>query len=147
MKAELPAVHATLQYFATKKKDCTAVGILHLICSKRCLFSLYLLNAALVHLNKLSLLFQKGSFHFSHMQSALSICKKEIRSIANSDQVLNSLKLDWENISKILPRSQNTLLEDDFKLLRFTTETYCEALLCNLEERFPEPEVLCFSNL
>ena len=142
MKAQLPAVHATLQYFATEKKDCTAAGILHLICSKRFLFSLYLLNAALVHLNKLSLLFQKGSFNFSHMQSALSICKKEMRSIANSDQVLNSLKLDWEKISKILPRSQNALLEDDVKLLRFTTETYCDALLCNLEERFPEPEVL-----
>ena len=38
MKAELTAVYATLNYFASAKKDGTAVGILHLICSKCFLF-------------------------------------------------------------------------------------------------------------
>ena len=115
MKAELSAVYTTFNYFASTKKHCTAVGILHLICTKHFLFSLYLLHTALEHLNKLSLLFQKGSFHFSHLQSALAFCKKEIRNIADSDQVINSLKLDWEKISKILPATQKDLYEDDVK--------------------------------
>ena len=97
MKAELSAVYTTLNYFASTKKDCTAVGIFYLICTKHFLFSLYLLHTALEHLNKLSLLFQ-GSFHFSYLQSALAFCKKEIRNIADSDEVINSLKLDWEKI-------------------------------------------------
>ena len=142
MKAELSAVYTTLNYFASTKKDCTAVGIIHLICTKHFLFSLYLLHTALEHLNKLSLLFQKGSFHFSHLQSALAFCKKEIRNIADSDEVIISLKLDWEKISKILPATQKDLYEDDVKQIRCTTKTYCEALLRNLEDRFPWPQIL-----
>ena len=80
--------------------------VLDLICSKRFLFSLYLLNAVLKHL-KLSVLFQKGSFNFSHIQTALSLCQKEIKNIADSDQVINSLKVDWGTISKFLPKSQS----------------------------------------
>ena len=38
MKAELSAVYTTLNYFASTKKDCTAVGILHLICTKHFFF-------------------------------------------------------------------------------------------------------------
>ena len=142
MKAELSAVYTTLNYFGSTKKVCTAVGIIHLICTKHFLFSLYLLHTALEHLNKLSLLFQKGSFHFSHLQSAPAFCKKEIRNIVDSDQVINSLKLDWEKISKILPAIQKDLYEDDVKQIRCTTKTYCEALLQNLEDRFLEPQIL-----
>ena len=87
MKEEHSAVYTTLNYFASEKKDCTASGILDLICSKLFLFSLYLLNAVLKHLNKLSMLLQKGSFNFSHIQSSLSLCQKEIKNIADSDQV------------------------------------------------------------
>ena len=142
MEEELSAVYTTLNYFASEKKDCTAVGILDFICSKRFLFSLYLLNAVLKHLNKLSMLFQKGSFNFSHIQSALSLCQKEIKNIAHSDQVINSFKVDWGMISKFLPKSQNLFLEDDIELIRFTVKMYCEALLRNLKNRFPEPEGL-----
>ena len=78
------------------------------------------------------MLFQKGSFNFSHIQSALSLCQKEIKNIADSDQVINSLKVDWGTISKFLPKSQNQFLEDDIELIRFTVKTYCEALLLNL---------------
>ena len=39
MKAELLAVYTTLNYFASVKKDCTAVGILHLIRTKIFSFS------------------------------------------------------------------------------------------------------------
>ena len=113
MKAELSSVYITPNCFASTKKDCTAVGILHLIYTKHFLFSLNLLHIALEHLNKLSLLFQKRSFRFSHLQSALAFRKKEIRNIANSDQVINSLKLDWEKISKILPATQKDLNKDD----------------------------------
>ena len=88
------------------------------------------------------MLFQKGSFNFSHIQSALSLCQKEIKNIADSDQVINSLKVDWGTISKFLPKSQNQFPEDDIELIRFTVKTYCEALLRNLKDRFPEPEVL-----
>ena len=145
MKAELSAVYITLNCFASTKKDCTAVGILHLIYTKHFLFSLNLLHIALEHLNKLSLLFQKRSFHFSHLQSALAFRKKEIRNIANSDQVINSLKLDWEKISKILPATQKDLNEDDIKQIRCTTKTYCEALLRNLEDRFSKPSQILFA--
>ena len=41
-----------------------------------------------------------------------------------------------------MPISQNEPFEDDFKLTQCTTKTYCEALLQNLEDHFPEPEVL-----
>ena len=44
---ELSSVCSTLHYFTIEKKDCTAIGILQLICTKRFLISLYLLNAAL----------------------------------------------------------------------------------------------------
>ena len=37
MKAKLSAVYVTINYFASVA-DCTAAGILHLICSKRFLF-------------------------------------------------------------------------------------------------------------
>jgi len=47
------------------------------------------------------------------MQSALSLFRKEIRNIADSDQVINSLKRDWEKISKMFPTSQNEVIEDD----------------------------------
>ena len=40
MKAELSAVYTTLNYFASTKKDCTAVGIFHLICTKHFVFPL-----------------------------------------------------------------------------------------------------------
>ena len=100
-----------------------------------------LLHAALEHLNKLSSLFQKRSFHFSHMQSALSLCQKKNRSIADSDQIINSLKLDWKKISNILPSSQNELFKDYFKLIGCTIKTYCETLLQNPEDRFPETKV------
>jgi len=76
------------------------------------------------------------------MQSALSSCQKELKNTAGSDQVINSLKLDWEKFSKILPSSQNELLQDDFKLIGCTSKTYCETLLHNLEDRFPEPKIL-----
>ena len=76
------------------------------------------------------------------MQSALSLCEKEIRSIADSDLVINSLKLDLEKISKILPSSQNELFEDDFTLIRCITKTRCEILLQILWDRFFEPELL-----
>ena len=125
---------ATFHYFATEKKDCTAIGILQLIYTKRFLISLYLLNAALKHLNKLSMLFQKGSFNFSHIQSALTICQNEIRNFTDLNHVVNSLKLDWNKIAKILPNSQNELLEDDIELIKSTTKIYCEALIQNLED-------------
>ena len=73
------------------------------------------------------------------MQSALAFRKKEIRNTADSDQVVNSLKLDWE---KILLAAQKDLYEDVVKQIQCTTETYCEALLRNLEDRFPEPQIL-----
>ena len=142
LKTEFSSVCATLHYFATEKKDCTAIGILQLICTKRFLISLHLLNAALEHLNKLSMIFQKGSFNFSHTQSALTICKNEIRNLTDSNRVVNSLKLDWNKIAKLLPNSQNELLEEDIELIQSTTKTYCEALIHNLDDRFPEPEVL-----
>ena len=142
LKTELSSVCCTLHYFATEKKDCTAISILQLICTKRFLISLYLLNAALEHLNKLSMLFQKGSFNFSHIQSALATCKNEIRNLTDLNHVANCLKLDWNKIAKILPSSQNDLHEDDIELIQATTKTYCEALIRNLDDRFPEPEVL-----
>ena len=110
---------AKLHCFATETKDCTAIGILQLICTKRFLISLYLLNAALEHLNKLSMLFQKGCFNFSHIQLALTICKNEIRNLTNSNHVENSLKLDWNKIAKILLHSQNELLEDDIRMTKY----------------------------
>ena len=66
----------------------------------------------------------------------------EEKNIADSDQVINSLKVDWGTISKFLPKSQNQFLEDDIELIRFTVKTYCEALLRNLKDRFPESEIL-----
>ena len=141
-KPKTPAVAAlNLETAIANSTTSSTVGILDLICSKRFLFSLYLLNAILKHLNKLSMLFQKGSFNFSHIQSALSLCQKEIKKIADSDQVINSLKVDWGTISKFLPKSQNQFL-GDIALIRFTVKTYCEALLRNLKDRFPKPEVL-----
>ena len=59
--------------------------------------------------------------------------------IADSDQVINSLKLDWEKILKILLATQKDLFENDVKHIRCTTKTYCDVLLRNLEDRFPEP--------
>ena len=108
---------ATLHFFATEKKDCTAIDILQLIFSKHFLISLYLRNAALEHLTKLSMLFQRGSFNFSHIQPALSIFQKKVTNLVDSDKVLNSLKFDWNKISKILLNSQSELLEDDIKLI------------------------------
>ena len=128
-KTELSSVCATLHYFPTEKKDCTAIGIFQLFCTKRFLISLYLLNAGLEHLNKLLMLFQKSSFNFSHIRSALATCKNEIRNLTVSNHVVNSLKLDWNKIAKILPSSQNDLLEDDIELIQVTTKTYCEALI------------------
>ena len=41
-----------------------------------------------------------------------------------------------------MPATQKDLYEDDVKQIRCTTKTYCEALLRNLEDRFPEPQIL-----
>ena len=43
LKMELSSVNTTLDFFATEKKDCTAIGI-QLICSKHFLIFLYLLS-------------------------------------------------------------------------------------------------------
>ena len=118
MKVELSAVHATLNCFVSTK-DCTADGVLYLIF----LFSFWLLHAALEHPNEMSLLFQKGSFHFPQVQSALLLCQKEAKNIADADHVINSLKLEWEKISKFLPSLHNDYLSNGFKLIRFTAKT------------------------
>ena len=52
------------------------------------------------HTKKLSLLFQKDNFHFSHAQSVLLLCQKEIKNIADLYEAINSLKLDRKKISK-----------------------------------------------
>ena len=59
-----------------------------------------------------------------------------------SDRVINSLKLDSIKDSKTLPATQKDVYEDDIKQIRCTTKTNCEVLLRNLEDRFPEPEIL-----
>ena len=41
-----------------------------------------------------------------------------------------------------MPAAQKDLYEDDVKQIRCTTKTYCEALLRNLKDRFPEPQIL-----
>ena len=88
------------------------------------------------------MLFQKAGFNFSYIQLALTIYKNEIRNLTDSNHVESSLKLDWNKIAKIILNSQNELFEDDIKLIQSTTKTYCEALIHNLDDRFPEPEVL-----
>ena len=59
-----------------------------------------------------------------------------------SDQVINSLKLDSTTISKTLPATQKDVYEDDIKQIQCTVKTNCEVLLRNLEDRFPEPQIL-----
>ena len=94
LKTKLSSVYATLHFFATEKKDCTAIGVLQLSCSKHFFISCYLLNAVLEHPKKISMLFQKRNFNFSHVQSALSISQKKITNLVDSDWVVNSLKFD-----------------------------------------------------
>ena len=87
-------------------------------------------------------LFTTTHFNFSHLQSVLPICQKEITNLADLDQIVNTSKHDWNGISKMLLSSQNELLEDDYELVQATTKIYWEALINNLDDQFPKLEVL-----
>ena len=67
----------------------------------------------------------------------------KISNIVCNDEVVTSFKKDWEKISKILPPSQNGLNEEDLENIRTMAKNYCDSLLKSLDERFPEPQVLC----
>ena len=80
MKAELSAGYTTLDNFASTKKDCTAVGILHLISTKHFLFSLNLLHTALEHLNFKSYhyVFKKEASIFLACSQLLHFAEKKL---------------------------------------------------------------------
>ena len=142
MKCEIYCVYQTFQYYSLELDDSTAKGLLIMIGSKRFIFSLYLLASVLEPLDILSRIFQATSFNFSHVQSTLFICKKNIKEIADSNQVVEYLKSDWQKLCKILPVSQKEFTEPDYETVRSNTKKYCSELIKHIDERFPEPEVL-----
>ena len=107
IKAELSDVYTALNYFAsTKRLHSSEYSSLNFY---KALFVFPLLTVYCFRVSKQVIItFSKRKLLF-FSQSALAFYKKEIRNIADSDQVINSLKLDWEKMSKILPATQMDL--------------------------------------
>ena len=141
-KSEFLSVNSTLKYYAEEKNDCTAIGILKMICTKSFIFSLNLLSCALKYLNRLCLLFQDGNFNFSHVKSTLTECIQGISNLERSGEVVKAVEEEWSNISIILPDNEKLLQGSDINKIKELTTKYCKALIDNINERFPEPETL-----
>ena len=138
LKAEIIPIWSTLQYYADEKKDATAVGLLRMIRIKQFVRCLYLLGEALPHLAVLSLIFQGGQMHFAHITISLQQCKKAIVDMQTQQTPYSTLQLDWHKFEVELGQ----LTEDDSRIMQVLATRYCEALLANLDDRFPEPHVL-----
>ena len=138
MKAEIIPVWSTLQYYGEEKKDALAVGLLRMIRTKQFVRSLYLLGEALPSLGALSLLFQGGHLHFPHITTSLQQCKKAIADIQTQQTPYSALQADWQKFEFEL----GPLTDDDSSNMQVLATHYCEALLANLDDRFPEPHVL-----
>ena len=50
----------------------------------------------------------------------------------------STLQIDWHKFEVEL----GLLIDDDSRIMQVLATRYCEALLANLDDRFPEPHVL-----
>ena len=58
------------------------------------------------------------------------------------DEAVETPKSDWSRLAAGLPEKMKTLTENDLNNLRHLANIYCQSLLDNLHDRFPQPEVL-----
>ena len=85
--SELVAVWDCMAYFAVEKDDAVATGMLSKIKSKSFLFALFVLNAALPHLNGLSMVFQTGDLNFAQIEPSIRVCKAQLVALEQDETV------------------------------------------------------------
>ena len=142
MKRELVSVWMTLEHFAEEKRDAGAIGLMKLTKKSEFLFTLYILDAVLPHLEKLSLLFQGDQLLFAHVTPALESCKAAIKRVTCSAEIAENLIADWPQISALLPNDMQVLNDAMLQKLHELARTYGEALISSLNDRFPHHDII-----
>ena len=71
-------------------------------------------------------------------RTSLQQCKKAIADIQIQQTPYSALHADWQKFEVEL----GPLTDDDSSSMQLLATHYCEALLANLDDRFPEPHVL-----
>jgi hypothetical protein len=136
--SEIVAVWDCLAHFANEKDDAVAVGILSKIKSKDFLIALHVLNAALPHLSALSKLFQQGDLNFAQIEPALIVCKSQLVALDTDETPWANMSRDWARFSEEL----GPLNDRDRQQISSLTKRYIGQTLLNIDDRFPEPEIL-----
>lgn len=138
MKSEILAVWASLDQIAVERDSQQAVGLLNCVKKKRFVVILYLLDSVLPSLLRLCDTFQSASLNFSHMEFALKLCQNEIHDISSKQTACKMLLESWHRFESEL----GELTDVDADFMHKMTVTYCDMLLRNIGDRFPEPKVL-----
>lgn len=138
MMSEIIAVWSTLEHFANERNDAVAIGTLHLCREKTFVQVLYLLSAVLPHLTSLSLIFQGDQLNFAQVSASVACCNNAITGVREDQVVVANLERDWHLFADEL----GELSEKDRESTKRLTTAYCNALLDNLKDRFPEPEIV-----
>ena len=99
---------------------------------------IYLLSAVLPHLTILSLIFQGGKLNFFQVSTSVTWCNDAITRIRDDQVVIADLESDWHRFAEEL----GELGDRDRESTKRMTVAYCNSLLDNLKDRFPEPEVV-----
>ena len=142
IRRTLPAVLSALEREGSEKGEPVAIGLVKVMKCYEFVACLYLMCEVLPHLSHLSRLFQSESIQISTIRPYLSACMKAIASYKDRERAPDVKAADSALANQLQSFGISVSPQQKEAFDRNVRQPFLQLLLENLEDRFPQVELL-----